>query len=794
MRPLKLELEGFSAFRERAEVDFADAELFVFTGTTGSGKSSLIDAMTFALYGSVPRYDDKRLVAAAITQGKTEARLRFDFTLGETEYTAVRVVKRTKSGGATTAEARLQRGEQVLAATADEVTEVVTKLLGLDFEQFTRCVVLPQGDFAEFLHDKPASRQKLLTRLLGIDLYQVVRGLAVERESTAKGAVAALQGQLESMVDSTPAALKTAATRIGKLEKLKESIEAALPGLVELDGELEATEGTRKTLAAEIARLQALAVPKGIADLGKRLAAATETDALGAQGVEKAETALEAARAARDALGDPDALKEALRNHEALETATKELAGAQAKAKSAGAAAKKSEAATAGALKDVESARQALEAVRRAHAAQHLAEGLKKGDDCPVCLQPVAKTPKHATPDGITQAESALKEAEGALRDARDADSQSKAADSVARAAVERVQGEIVKLTAKTKDAPGAKEIKKTLAAIDTAGAAVAKAETAFKTARTAATAARTALDAARSDQSRALTGFDTARDGVASLDPPAADRENLAGSWKALVDWAGKKTAEHAKQVEKATAQLEKLGKKQEKGLQKLSDACEKLEVEFNETAPRDGVVDALAQERQEHDRIERDLARSAALRKEAEGALTNQKVAAELAKHLKSTGFERWLLAEAMDRLVVKASTMLHEISGEAYSFARDKNNNFEVIDHRNADETRSVKTLSGGETFLASLALALSLVDHVAEMATAGSARLESIFLDEGFGSLDPHTLDVVASSIEELAAGDRVVGLVTHVRELADRIPVQFRVTKGPSTATVERVTS
>jgi exonuclease SbcC len=112
--------------------------------------------------------------------------------------------------------------------------------------------------------------------------------------------------------------------------------------------------------------------------------------------------------------------------------------------------------------------------------------------------------------------------------------------------------------------------------------------------------------------------------------------------------------------------------------------------------------------------------------------------------------------------------------------------------VIDHGNADAVRLARTLSGGETFLASLALALSLADQVAEMAAGGAARLESIFLDEGFGTLDPDTLGVVASAIEELGSRGRMVGIVSHVRELAEAIPVRYDVTKGPHSSTVVRV--
>ena len=112
--------------------------------------------------------------------------------------------------------------------------------------------------------------------------------------------------------------------------------------------------------------------------------------------------------------------------------------------------------------------------------------------------------------------------------------------------------------------------------------------------------------------------------------------------------------------------------------------------------------------------------------------------------------------------------------------------------MVDHNNASERRDVKTLSGGETFLASLALALGLADSIAELTTSNSVTLGSMFLDEGFGTLDTETLDVVASAIEELAATGRMIGVVTHVRELAERLPTRFEVTKGPASSWVEKV--
>jgi exonuclease SbcC len=202
--------------------------------------------------------------------------------------------------------------------------------------------------------------------------------------------------------------------------------------------------------------------------------------------------------------------------------------------------------------------------------------------------------------------------------------------------------------------------------------------------------------------------------------------------------------------------------------------------------------VVTALAKAERDLEAIADGLARASCLREAVKNETEEARVAGALGQHLRSTGFERWLLEEAFGRLVEGATRILKELSSGQYSFEYDERLNFEVIDHRNADERRSARTLSGGETFLASLALALTLAEQTVELAAAGSARLESLFLDEGFGTLDDETLEVVAATIDELGTRGRMVGVVTHQQNLASRIPVQYRVSKNPVTSTVAKV--
>jgi exonuclease SbcC len=188
---------------------------------------------------------------------------------------------------------------------------------------------------------------------------------------------------------------------------------------------------------------------------------------------------------------------------------------------------------------------------------------------------------------------------------------------------------------------------------------------------------------------------------------------------------------------------------------------------------------------------RIEERRAEAATLRDQRAGYEREARVAKALANHLRANNFERWLLEEALDSLLDGASRTLRELSGGQYDLGHDKGDLF-VVDHHDAGLRRAVRTLSGGETFQASLALALALSEQLAGMSTA-AASLESIVLDEGFGTLDATTLDTVAATLENLAArGDRMVGVVTHVGALAERMPVRFEVRKDARTAHVERV--
>nr|WP_282558028.1 SbcC/MukB-like Walker B domain-containing protein [Providencia burhodogranariea] len=138
----------------------------------------------------------------------------------------------------------------------------------------------------------------------------------------------------------------------------------------------------------------------------------------------------------------------------------------------------------------------------------------------------------------------------------------------------------------------------------------------------------------------------------------------------------------------------------------------------------------------------------------------------------------FRRYAQGLTFDCLITLANQRLDKLHGR-YLLKRNHNANLElqVIDGWQADTIRDIKTLSGGESFLVSLALALALSDMV-----SNKTQLESLFLDEGFGTLDPETLDIALDALESLNASGKTIGVISHVEAMKERIPVQIPVKK------------
>lgn len=992
MKPVRLELQGFTAFREPAVLDFEGRRLFVITGPTGAGKSSLLDAMTWALFGQVPRVGAS--VAQLIAQGAPTMQVLLEF---ETRGRRFRIARRADVKGP--GRVRLERRDlsgawEPLADRASDVRAHIERLLGMDYATFTRTMVLPQGAFDAFLRGEPRERREILSRLIGLDVYEAARQIAGARANEAKTRAETLRAQLASLDLATPgriaelrtehaeartrlaalatrfealrgladhwrafeAAQRAASEAAGEAERATQAVKKAVGDLAE--AEQAAADAQREAVQAEAARAaldydreahEALRVQ--VALLDQRAAAERDVEAARAalalaeddqskavaavaervRAVKQAERATVQARtkagvAAAQVLVAAAAAVAARDQHlaetvaqAAVATAAREAAqAAQARADAIGRVASRlaveveaeraAAAAHAAAVRDAkaatreataatktqataeracDAARERAEAARRANAAASLARGLKKGDRCPICGEVLTAAPKHAKGD-LDAAEHALAAAERVLAEARAASATAASGAAVAAARVEAGAGAVVLATARRMEIEAEVEAlgvtttdlpRHAAGEAKAAGQAAARAQRAEQAAEQASTSARAfevalgALgDTPPGDATPAATPalFIRAVEASSAAEQLARDAASAAETAQHQADAAQREVAlrEQAVRAARATerAAVERLAglgavegdaatvprafelaeqaaaraAALDTAIAKARAVCAAAEASAGMVRTAVAAAQAaaaerdarLAAQRQVEQEAQRGFARewqmvlgegppskvalataqrahqaeqeAATLKagalgqavvqaeqqaEQAEAAVAeiathdaHYRLASELHQELRSDRFVDFLLSESLELLARDASVRLMQFSTGRYELATVKGD-FLVVDHQNGDERRSVRTLSGGETFLASLALALSLSEHLPEISgTGGAVSLESLFLDEGFGSLDAESLDLAVQGLEALAEGNRMVGVISHIEELSERMPSRVHVEK------------
>ncbi len=459
MRPLKLSLEGFTSFRDRLDIDFSGLDLFAITGPTGAGKSSLIDALVFALYGQVPRVGDdyKQL----ISHGKERLSVMLEFAVGKQSYRVVRTARPDKPSQ--------QRLERVTGGTAepvaDRVKEIraeVERILGLDYDGFTRSVVLPQGQFDAFLKGEPKERRKILVALLSLGVYERMQQLANQRSASARSEADFIKRQLE---------IDFASARQETLEQKKAELEAAETGARRAEASLQflAEAATLAQQARGLRREQA-SLAKDHEGEARGLEAAKATLDSAGQSRKALDAELEKLEARKDAHGFDEGRHAALLAAKPraeqlvnLDQGRKKAVSAVAdkrrdldEARSAVADEEKAlpglERAEADARAAESATRAEKEAAHREHAALALRQGLKPGDPCPVCAQEVKTVPKGKEP-ALDAVETRVRKAEAAARAAQEKLQQARLTKEQKKARAESLERELRQAEAREKEA-----------------------------------------------------------------------------------------------------------------------------------------------------------------------------------------------------------------------------------------------------------------------------------------------------------------------------------------------------
>ncbi|MET0554988.1 MAG: SMC family ATPase [Vicinamibacteria bacterium] len=798
MRPLHLTLDGFTSFRAPVELDFSSLDLFAITGPTGAGKSSLIDALTFALYGQVPRVG--REYKQLMSHGAERLSVRLDFRMGEETY---RIARTLKSSGSP--QSRLERvsktGTHPVADRVKDIEDAVGRILGLDYDGFTRSVVLPQGQFDAFLKGKPEERRKILVTLLGLDVYERMHGIVNRKASDARAQAQFLLQQLAlpDYRDATAEGLAAHRQDLATAEEAAvraESDDSALDRALRTAGTLRAARAelhkldrdheleTRRAAEAEAQRVKAVAASVRLderrAVLEKSAQAAAVDPRREAVLAEAGSWAEDLARIAREGAalaGEREALaSDALRRQRERDAADAALAAA--------------EAATAAALVEKEAAQRSLEERKRTLAAHDLRTHLLPGEPCPVCERPVAKVPGRRKASGLEEAQALAVRAAAAAEGAREALESERLRRAKLDGDERAGEARLASLDARLEDVRSAR--RRRVESLEAAGFLpldIAEPEALRRQiAHEARAVARAREDRERIESERRAMGDEVARVAAAV----AAAEAQIAGASAHLADIENDRgpLASTIDEVRRALI-LEAKQHGWDVGDGRLRDEQSALETLRAGLRARAREARAAVERlRARTESLARAIERAAEIAANRQALETQSSLASALAQHLRADQFLAFVQEEALLRLADDGARHLRALSQGRYSLHCD-DQEFGVTDHWHADRKRSVRTLSGGETFLASLALALALAESLASMSAEGRAgdALESLFLDEGFGTLDPETLDVVVQAIEALHGGQRLVGVVTHISELAERLPARVEVGRSAAGATL-----
>ncbi|WP_150266390.1 AAA family ATPase [Paenibacillus tepidiphilus] len=289
MKPILLKVAGLQSYREQQEIDFTsltETGLFGIFGPTGSGKSSLLDAITLAMYGKVER-------AVNGTQGimnHSEDQLSVAFTFelaserGPRRFRVERRFKRTGEQSVSNTISRfievLPDGDQVLADKLADVTRCVEEHIGLKMDDFTRAVVLPQGKFAEFLSLRGVDRRQMLQRLFHLEQYgdQLAQKLS-KRSKENEAVLRALEAEQQGLGSAGKEDVDAAAQRLEEAVRQAAECRAALEAAEQLAAryakirELQEERSRHEAQQRELQRQE-----EGIALLERRLLQADEAE------------------------------------------------------------------------------------------------------------------------------------------------------------------------------------------------------------------------------------------------------------------------------------------------------------------------------------------------------------------------------------------------------------------------------------------------------------------------------------------------------------------------------------
>lgn len=909
MRPVQLNLSAFGPYADRVELSLSqlgNSGLYLITGDTGAGKTTIFDAITFALFGEASGSSrEPAMLRSKYAAGDTPTEVELTFAYGGKEYTVKRnpeYERPAKRGGGMTlqkADAQLTMPDGSVITKLKDVNQAVKEILGVDRKQFSQIAMIAQGDFLKLLLADTKERQNIFREIFKTGYYQVLQ----ERLKTESGSLSRQCEDARNSVNQyisgilcgqdSGLAEKTAKARAGELPVAE---------VMELVKEILREDGEEAARLSD--RLQEM--EGELAQVNERLGKAKELETA-RKNLQTAETEL---LQRQNALGEADAhlfvvkerqlrresaerqiavLKSQLPQYDLLEQRKKEYAAAEKKQKDA--------AESSSALEEIlikegklqkeqEEERKALESAgetqqellrqkdgilqkqqllkdlqklsnqyerkarerkqqqsvycafqRRADLLQEkysvmnraflqeqagiLAGTLEDGLPCPVCGS--TEHPLPAVPSKEAPTEAELEDTKKQMDEAMENAAEASLLASQRKGEEETLHRTLLEKADFLFSTSGAEDLyEKTEASLKVCREALADLEQQLQQ-EEANMQRKQKLDEEILHRQNHVTQLQqklyTGKQQLSALQMKASELK------KQIESIASQLPHESRREATEEQLQLQQFAENLRKELESAEQRYSSCKIALTELQGKMSQLKSQLKQAEDY-RVEEEKARKEKLTWEKEILLgqlqqvrtrisTNQTAQKNLAdksgkldeleakwtwvKALSNTAngniagkekimLETYIQMTFFDRIIVRANRRLLAMTGGQYELVRRQvaeNNRsqsgleLDVTDHYNGTQ-RSVKTLSGGESFKASLSLALGLSDEV--QSSAGGIRLDTMFVDEGFGSLDEESLQQAIRTLAGLSEGNRLVGIISHVGELKEKIDKQILVTK------------
>lgn len=874
MRPERLRISAFGPYAGEEDVDFSVLEnhtLFLICGPTGAGKSTILDAMCYALYGktsgAVRSGEDLRSNYVGYDR---KTYVEFDFAIGDRHYRIYRsptqLLERQKGDRSKPVEHKGkadfyeidEEGKEKAHITSKGVDSAVEKLLGVGLEQFRQIILLPQGDFRKLLLADSSDRQKIMEQLFQTGIYlafekrlqeetqklktEYSRG-ELQRTTLLETCRSESEEELEKQAETNEKILKEKETEFMQADKEQQVflraydeanvLHGAFLRLETAETALKRMEEKKKEKEELRGHIKMIRAAQSVTKEWSEAVNAKKQQRTAAETLEKAAADLPVKEKAKAEAEQALALfeKEKPKQKERIEMKGK-LEQYRNPSRSYGTAKREAERLAgiyAVKQKEAERLREQVSAAEKKVAEDKknwlcrnrifmegqafvLAEKLTDGQPCPVCGSLSHPAPAAAGEDRIME------------KDVKDAERQmhlSEDAEKKIRHEAEAYQAKELAAAKESADKAMAvlSELEKNLPAAYRDSLALEKE---IKDLETRISSFEKSLEQAEEKRKNAETIYQALKEQKELLEKQAGEFLKVSEEKNCILkikvaeagftDWF--ECSRYMKEVPRLEAYENDLKiydqsvhAEEEKIKGEKEKTAGKTKPDMNDwNEKRTKLLESMKQFVAEKAEKETELKKQKETLKKLYQLKETQKEISEkysLVAHLweiaqgKETGInlERFVLGALLDAVTEKANLRLMEMSGNRYELLRKRGErsdgrkkaglDLEVFDG-NTGRARPAATLSGGETFLASLSLALGLADVVQEY--AGGVHLDAMFIDEGFGSLDSESLDLAMKTLQELKGQNRLIGLISHVGGLEERIPAKLRVTKTQTGST------